>query len=189
VNLSDIQAVASRSQYLLRWTPDTSYPPYNNWSSIAGQCAFDLVQQMQYWFTWQRPGFFIEQPIGFYIPCDLCDLQTLAYLMYKANGWGRPNVWDPSANLSVDPAVAVATPQFGLEPDAGKFSIATPSFGANEPTEYLADENGNAILCDNFSFMPCYRDWVALGLGNPPNPPGAVDPWAKLPNSWQGAPG
>jgi len=186
VILSDIQAVASRSQYLLRMTLDVLYPPYNNWSTVGGQCASDLAQQMTYWFTWPRVAFYIEQPIGFFIPCDLCDLQTLLYLMYQDTGWCRPNVWDPSSDLAVDPPVVCVAPNMVLEADIKP--VATPTFGANYPSSLVATEAGQPIICDNAAPLPCYRDWVALGLGKPPYP--AVDPWANIPNPWQGvAPG
>lgn len=185
--LTDIQAVALRSQYLVRVTLDTTFGPYNTWSAEAGETAQDLMRQMAYWLTWPRCGFFIEQPIGFFIPADEADLQTLCYLMYKNLGWGKLNTWDAGSNPADYPPVTVVPPYIGLQSDIK--TVITPTFGVNEPSFLVCTENGTPICCDNFAPLPAYRDWIALGLGPPPNPPGAVDPYANIPNAWNGQPG
>jgi hypothetical protein len=161
VLLSDIQAVAARSQFLVRITLDYLYPPYNTWSACGGQSASELAQIISYLDTWPRNKILIDQPVGCFNPCDVCDLKTLAYLMYQANGWCKPPAF-------TDPPVVCTNPsEFVLAPDTSK--PATPTSGPNLQTFVLTTEGGRPLVADNGSLVPCYRDWVALGLGNPPS--------------------
>lgn len=176
VKLSDIKAVAARSQYLLRVTLDYVYTPYNNWSCVAGQSATELAQLIAVLETWPRNRLWIEQPAGYFIPCEICDLKTLAWLMFQANGWCKvPAFIDP-------PVVCTSPSQFVLAPNTTK--ITTPTGGVNLPSYFLTTEGGSPIVADNGALIPCYRDWVALGLGPPPKPvpfgpcpPPQFNPW------------
>jgi hypothetical protein len=175
VHLNEIKSVAARSQYLIRATLDYLYPPYNNWSVSAGQSAVDLLQLISYLETWPRNRLLIEQPAGYFIPCDLCDLKTIAYLMYQEFGWCKPPAF-------TDPPVTCTVPNFPLSLDVIK--VATPTNGPNLKSFVLTTESGSPIVADNFELVPCYRDWVALGLGPPPA--GTLPPGCGLPfnNPW-----
>ena len=175
--LSDIQAVAARSDYLIRVTLDYKYVPYNNWSMASGQSAQELALLITYLKTWPRNRLFISQPVGDFQPCDMCDLQTLLYLFYTAYGWCKPAV--------VDNTACTSNLNYAIAPDV--VQPATPTFGSNQPSYLIATEGGQIILADNVAPYPCFRDWVALGLGTPPKP--AVDPKANQFNPWAPAPG
>ena len=167
MTLSDIQSVASRCQYLLKVTLDPKYTPYNNWHTVAGDSAATLADQITYWKTWPRVAFVIEQPVGFFMICYLNDIQSILYLMYQEFGWCKPNIWDSSMNMSVNPPVVCVPPNTTLRADTAP--IQTPSATqVNYPSFLLATEAGQPLLADNYFPLPSLRDWTALGLGPKP---------------------
>jgi hypothetical protein len=179
--LADLQAIAARGQYLLRVTLDYLYPPYSNWSTCAGQSAYELDQVNSYLQLWPRCQLWVEQPVGFFIPCDRCDLVTLEYLFFQK--WGACR---PPAIPGQPCTLVISDPICGDAPEP-----VTPTFGPNLSHEGFITESGNnVIVADTEAPLPCRRDWVALGLGTPPPLLGPQPPRGRwVPNSWQGAPG
>jgi hypothetical protein len=101
----------------------------------------------------------MEQPIGDFVPCSMCDVQTLLYLMNQL--WGPCKI-----PAFTDPPVPCTTPLVFTQ---GTYTGTPPTTGPN------LTETGFTVV----PLVPCYRDWVALGLGNPPAPyvPPSGWPW------------
>ena len=150
MKLTDLQAIAARGMYFVRITLDPLYPPYSNWDTRAGQSAYELNQLFQDLQLWPRVKVRLEQPVGNMQESSLCDLQTLLYLMNEMWGACRPPI-------TYEPSVTCTTPVVFLQ---GTYVGAPPTTGTNLTL------TGTTVV----PLVPCYRDWVALGLGNPPHP-------------------
>lgn len=179
MKLPALQNIANRCQFLVRTTLDTKYTPYNNWDSYGGQSAYELDQLIQRIAPWPRLQIWIQEPVGDFQLCSLCDLVTLRYLMFKQWGSCRAPAYDGPPVVCPYPIVDFLAAEIPKNPPypTGPLPVGIQ----------LTTEQGEWLLADGYTPLPCYRDWIALGLGPPPQvwvpPPGSCN------TNWNAAPG
>ena len=189
MQLAQLQDIAARGQYLVRSTLDTLYPPYNNWSTYGGQSAYELDKLITDLAPWPRLQVWLPNPVGEFQLSSLCDLITLRYLMFQL--WGACR---PPAYLDPPQPCTYKITQI-IESEINRTLPPYPSGPLREGTIITGDGDFNpVIIADGYTPLPCYRDWLALGLGSPPktqqrNPSQPCWPQQHASNNWVNGPG